>query len=249
MSDDTQEKTQTIEGTAGTPINLKDRKIAIAFPSPDLINVGFHHSLIQMITQTSQFVSLGLTNAASSRIAKNRNTIVKNARQLGATDLLYIDSDSIFPVHALMTLLMYDKDIVCATTCRRKGGDKSPVAIPLDFASIEPNQRLVKMRQVGLPFMLIKMSVFDKLDGLNAAKDGTYFAEPPRWMMQQRGWDVGGDDELFGEDEYFCQLVMRAGYDIWCDMGLSMEIGHIGNQVFYIEQSQPPSEAKVDETL
>jgi len=234
----------------GLPIDLKGRKIAIAFPSPDTIPVEFHHCLMQMITNTAQYVSLGLTNSASSRIAKNRISIVENARQMGATDLLFIDSDSVFPVHSLVTLLMHDKDIVCATTCRRKGNDKSPVAVPVDYASITPHQRLVKMRQVGFPFMLIKMAVFDKLDELGVAPNKTYFAEPPRWMANKfLGWDVKGDDELFGEDEYFCQLVLRAGYDIWCDMALSMNIGHIGLSVNFIENPKEPIPAKVDEVL
>ncbi len=240
----------TITATAGIPIDLKNRKIGIGIPSGDLISVEFQNALIQLITQSSQFVSLGLTNAISSRIATNRNTIVRNARQLGATDILWIDSDSIFPIQSLMKLLMHDKDIVCATTCRRKGTDRSPVAAPLDLKSIEPYQKLIKMKQIGFPFMLTKMSVFDKLDELGVAKDGTYFAEPPRWQMLEKGWDIPGDDALVGEDEYFCQLALRAGFDIWCDMELSMEIGHIGMNVFYIEN--PPNStvaAKVDEVL
>ncbi len=239
---------QVITSVDGKPLDLSKRKIGIAFPSPDTIPVEFHHCLMQMITATAQHVSLGLTNSASSRIAKNRISIVENARLLGATDLLFIDSDSIFPVHALMTLIMQDKDIVCATTCRRKGNDMSPVAVPADYASITPGQRMVKMKQIGFPFMLIKMSVFDKLDELGVAPDHTYFAEPPRWMTNKYlNWDVKGDDELMGEDEYFCQLVLRAGYDIWCDMGLSMEIGHIGYQVRFIEN--PPAPPKLDDTL
>ncbi len=229
----------------GAPIDLSKRKIGIAFPSPDLVSVEFHNSLIQLITQSSQFVSLGLTNAVSSRIAVNRNIIVKNARSMDVTDILWIDSDSTFPVQSLMQLLMHDKDIVCATTCRRKGNDRSPVALPLDFASIEPNQRMVKMRQIGFPFMLTKMAVFDKLDELGLAPDEAYFAEPPRWMVNQLGWDVPGADALLGEDEYWCQLVLKAGYDIWCDMELSMQIGHIGTKVYYIENDKIPAEKPV----
>ncbi len=100
--------------------------------------------------------------------------------------------------------------------------------------------------------MLIKMSVFDKLDELGFAADHTYFAEPPRWMVNKYlGWNINGDDELMGEDEYFCQLLLHAGYDIWCDMGLSMEIGHLGISVNFIEQNEPIDKpaAKVDEAL
>jgi len=109
------------------------------------------------------------------------------------------------------------------------------------------------MKHIGLPFMLIKMSVFDKLDELGLAPDHTYFAEPPRWMMRKQGWDIEGIDELVAEDEYFCYLVQKAGFDIWCDMGLSMEIGHIGPQINYIEQQEAQAELsqaiKVDEVL
>lgn len=237
-------------GTLGNPIDLKDRKICIGYPSPELVDYRFHSSLIELITQTAQFVSLGLTNAISSRVAVNRNTIVQNARALGATDILWVDTDSVFPISALMRLLMHDKDIVCATTCRRKGVNREPVALPLNMAEIKSNQQLVRMKQIGFPFMLTKISVFDKLDELKLSQDKAYFAEPPRWMMRKMGWDIAGTDALVGEDEYWCELVLRAGFDIWCDMELSMEIGHIGSTVFYIEnQPESHANAKVDESL
>lgn len=242
-----------ISGVVGAPMDLSKRKIAIGFPSPDLIDVAFHNALIKMITQTSQFVPLGLTNVVGSRIAMNRNTIVKQARMLGVTDILWIDSDTVFPIDALMRLLMRDKDIVCATTCKRKGNDRSPVARVEDLASIEPNQILVKMKEIGFAFMLTKMSVFDKLEELGYAPesdsgDRPYFAEPPRWMMEALGDAIPGPDSLVGEDHYWCYLVRKAGFDIWCDMELTMEIGHVGNIVYYVENAVSP-EAKVDEVL
>lgn len=241
----------SITATLGTPIDLKQRRVAIGYPSPDQFDHRFHMSLVEMITQTAQFVPLGLTNAVSSRITVNRNAIVENARRIGVTDLLWIDADTKFPINALMRLLMRDKDIVCATTCRRKGNDRSPIAVPMDLSSIQPGQVLVPMRQVGMPFMLTKMSVFDKLDEYLSQQVGSrvlsqkppYFAEPPRWMT-----DIPGVDAVVGEDEYFCDLVLKAGFDIWCDMELSMEIGHIGTAVYYIENPAAP-EARVDETL
>jgi len=240
----------TAIGTAGQPIDLKNRKIGIGYPSPELIDYRFHSSLIELITQTSQFVPLGLTNAVSSRIAVNRNTIVQNARILGATDILWLDSDSVFPVSALMRLLMHDKDIVCASTCRRKGVNRDPVCLPLNFSEIKPGDKLVRMKQIGFPFMLTKMSVFDKLDASGLAPDKCYFAEPPRDMMRKAGWDLPGTDALLGEDEYWCELVLKLGMDIWCDMELTMEIGHVGSDVFYVTQPQiATAPAKVDVTL
>lgn len=250
LKQDNEPQTTTVEGSIGAPLDFSKRKIAIGFPSSDYVNVEFHNALIQLITQTAQFVPLGLTNAVSSRIAVNRNIIVENARSLGATDILWIDSDSVFPVQSLMHLLTHDKDIVCATTCRRKGNDRSPVAVPADLASVKPNQELVDMKQIGFPFMLTKMSVFDKLDELGLAPDKAYFAEPSRNMMRKQGWDITGDDAIVGEDEYWCYLVRKAGFQIWCDMGLSMQIGHVGTKTYYIENPQVPAgEAKVDIAL
>lgn len=216
---------------------LQDRLVAIGIPSPERIDYRFYTCLIDLITQTSRFVPIGMTQAVGSRIAFNRNVIVENAKKIGATDLLWIDSDSHFPINALMTLLMHDKDVVCATTCRRQGKDRGPICAPMDLASIQPNQVLVKMRQIGMPFMLTKMSVFDSLEK-------PYFAEPPRKMT-----DIEGEQELVGEDEYFCEALLKAGFDIWCDMELSMQVGHIGSTVLYIENPPNAPEGKIDEVL
>lgn len=218
----------------------KDRRICVGYPSPELLDYRFHVSLIEMVTQSSQFVPLGLTNAISSRVAVNRNLIVDNARQMGATDILWIDADSVFPVNALVRLLKHDKDIACATTCRRKTNDRSPVALPIDHTTIEPFQKIVKMKLVGFPFMLTKMSVFDKLKR-------PYFAEPPRWMMPEIDTGI---DEVVGEDEYFCHNARMAGFDLNCDMELTMEIGHVGSTVYYIEQPiTPKPNGKIDMVL
>lgn len=222
-------------------MDLSKRLICIGYPSSEMIPTQFATDLINLATQTSAFVRVGLTNAVSSNIPENRNVIVDNARMMGATDILWIDSDQKFPVNGLVRLLAHDKDIACATTCRRKLHDRSPVAIPLDLASIEPNQKLVKVKLVGFPFMLVKMSVYDKLEK-------PYFAMPPRNKT-----DIAtGISQVVGEDEYFCDAALKAGFDIWCDMELSMEIGHIGQQVFYITQQQqnlPSPDAKIDVRL
>lgn len=246
-----QAESATVTGVAGNIMDLKKRKIAIGYPSPELVDFRFHSALIELITQTSQYVPLGLTNAVSSRIAVNRNTIVENARMLGATDILWVDTDSHFPVSALMRLIMHNKDIVCATTCRRKGVNRDPVAVPISREEALSGNKLIRLRQVGFPFMLTRMSVFNKLDELGLAGGKSYFAEPPRWMMAKAGWPIEGEDAIVGEDEYWCYLVIKAGMEIWCDMELSMEIGHIGSTVFYIENrpEDTPAALGVSETL
>lgn len=240
-----------MEATVGNSIDLKNVKVCIAYPSPDLVHADFMNDIIQLVTNSGQFVKLGITTATSSRIAVNRNELVKNARIIGdCTHILFIDSDTKFPIVGLMQLLMHDKDIVCATTCKRKGGDRAAIGVAMDFESVKPDQQLVHMKEIGMPFMLVKMSVFDKIDKLGLAPDNAYFADCPRWMMRQLGWKVVGDEALMGEDHYFCYLANKADFEIWCDMELSMQIGHLGLDCFYIKNpEQTAREARVDESL
>lgn len=240
-----------MEATIETPIDLKNIKVCIAYPSPDTVHTDFMNDVIQLITNSGQFVRLGITTSNSSRIAVNRNILVANARLIGdCTHILFVDSDTKFPIPGLMQLLMHDKDIVCATTCKRKGNDRSAIGRAKDYSSIKPDQQLVQMIEIGMPFMLVKLSVFDKIDKDGLAPNNVYFADCPRWMMRQIGWNVEGDEALMAEDHYFCYLAQKAGYEIWCDMELSMGIGHLGLDCFYIKNpEQIAHEAKVDEIL
>lgn len=235
----------------------KDRHICIAWPSPELADYRFHHSLLQFIIQNGMYVRIGITNPVSSRVAVNRNIIVEEARKQGATDIMWLDADSVFPINGLLRLLNHDKDIACATTCRRKGNDRRAIATVDEGYVALPGRKLDSLKLVGFPFMLTKMSVFDKLDeyfkGIvpqdsysKLGEKPPYFAEPPRWMVP----DVDtSNDKLIGEDEYFCHFARKAGMEIFCDPALSMEIGHVGSTVFYIDPNQGVQEAKVDMKL
>lgn len=218
---------------------MKKLKITIGYPSPERLDYRFYQDLLNSVFQNWIEFDLKLSNTVGSRIVMNRNQIVDEAKKNNSDYILWIDSDTKFPVNGLRRLLAHNKDVVCATTSRRIGSDRSPACYPLDVKAIQPFQQLVPMRFIGFPFMLTKMSVFERLRE-------PYFAEPPRWMMDEiHGSDTVGyqyqdkDKDVMPEDEYFCWQLRRAGIDIWCDMQLSMEIGHIGTTVYYIENPLP----------
>ncbi len=229
-------------------MDYKDRRICIGYPSPDRISAQFTTALFEMATQTMGILGaqVGLANAIGSVIPVNRCEIVKTARLMGATDLLTIDTDSLFPIHALAKLLQHDKDIICATTCSRILTSRTPIGVPLDTSTLTPFQKLVPMKMVGFPFMLTKMSVFDKLDEFYGAQAKPYYAHPPRWAFPEI---TTCNYEIVGEDEYFCHRVLGAGMEILCDMELSMEVGHLGNTINYIENAVNNTPAKIDFTL
>lgn len=222
---------------AGIKAKYKDRHIVIAWPSLESTDCRFNDALMELVAQNLNIISLGLAHSISSRISINRNKCVDKARSLGATDILWVDADTTFPTNGLIRLLMHDKDIVGATT-RRRDNRGFPVGIQ---ENPEEHEAMVKMRLLGFPFMLTSMRVFEKLER-------PYFSEAPRKLLPEIDTMP---DELIGEDEYWCHNVRKAGFDIWCDMRLSTEIGHVTTEVKFIEQEyiQYPDAQKLDERL
>lgn len=217
----------------------KDRKVLVASPSSGRLDHRFYDSFLDMVQASAPIITLRKAWAMGSRITSARNAIVDHARMVGCTDILWIDDDTKFPINGLIRLLEHDKDIVCATTCSRSGTDNTPIGVALEA---QEGQQLVKMERVGFPFMLIKMAVFDKLRQ-------PYFAEPPVWMFNKEIATKYEDLDVIGEDTYFCLFARAAGFDIWCDGALSLEIGHIGTKVFYIENPIPAITQKADIVL
>lgn len=200
---------------------MSEVRICVGIPSGDMVHAGFLTSLMRLVLQ-SKHLTLDFFNHRSSRITANRNEIVKFAKENNATHVLFIDADMTFPPYALTELLKYDKDIACATATKREEGPSDPIGVPCSADSAVTNKRLIQMDFVGMPFMLIKMSVFDKLKE-------PYFCEPVI------------NDELIPEDNYFCQEVRMAGVEIWCDLAISMEMGHLGIKEYKIAPVKEPN--------
>jgi hypothetical protein len=65
--------------------------------------------------------------------------------------------------------------------------------------------------------LLIKMNVFSKL-------------RRPYFHLRV---DEGLGVEI-GEDIVFCEKARKEGFQVWCDPALSLELGHVGQSVFFI---------------
>ena len=232
-----------------TVIDYKQFRICVGVPSPERTDHRFNAALLKLLLRNAGVVGdLGLVNTIGSRIAKNRNGIVENALNSNCTHIMWIDADSQFPFSGMIRLLRWQKDIVCATTCLRDGSDSRPLCDLLNPETIDYDQPLLPIKNVGFPFMLTKIDVFKTLQP-------PFFAEPPYWMMKQTFPELRDDlhpvqdHELMGEDVYFCTMARKAGWKIWLDTTLSMEIGHVGSKVYYIQQLLQPSRMQMDVQL
>lgn len=191
-------------------------KVCVAFPSGDLVNVRFVKSILDLFAYSTSSIDIFWANFVGSRITENRNNLVKIALEGNATHIMFVDSDMTFPADSLQRLLNYDLDIVCATASKRDESCRDMIGIPSSNEDAVTSKTLIEMDSVGLPFMLIKMNIFFKINK-------PYFAEPEN-----------GED-LVPEDAYFCHKVKMSGAKIFCDLALSLNIGHLGIKEYKIE--------------
>ena len=165
---------------------------------------------------------LRLWNARGSILPRSRTTLAQKALESGATHLLFLDSDMVFPPDTLHRLLSWRKSVV-ACNCPTKMLPSTPTArgfsetaltgVPL--YSKPGDGGLEKVWRVGTGVMLVETRVFHTL--------------PQPWFP------ITWDDKLQdyrGEDWSFVEALEKAGIPTWIDTRLSRQIGHVGDLRF-----------------
>jgi hypothetical protein len=161
-------------------------------------------------------VDFALLNPQFTIVPGGRCDAVMNAFKVLADFILFIDSDMTFPADTLPRLLSWDKDIVGCDASRT-----THPFTPVIWKCIKGNKLKYKkgvlklVPYLGCAVTLIKMDVFKKLKQ-------PYFQTPPN-----------PDGLTFmGEDVYFSRQAREAGFELYCDLGLSSEVGHLGVKEF-----------------
>lgn len=135
---------------------------------------------------------------------------------INADYVMMIDSDMTFPSDTVDRLLAHDKDIVGATYVRR-GPPFDNLGETLN-ATGDIQSGLVEMKRIPTGMLLIRAEVFKRL---------------------RRPYFRFGIDEIhganIGEDCTFSDMVRDLDYQIWCDVDLSKEIGHLHQYALTVE--------------
>lgn len=164
-------------------------------------------------------VKVGWQTMAGSNLAQQRQQLVSRALHLGATHILFWDSDIKAPgdciIRALnrsaaMVVTNYPtKEIVSRPTVYLDGDEHTgPLwTKPGDTGVVRDVAR------AGLGWALIDAQVFDYLE----LPWFHFQPQPPEFVV------------IGGEDHFFCDKVRAKGIGIVCDQDLSLEIAHIGN--------------------
>lgn len=203
-------------------------KVLVGVPSMDTWKADFAMSLIYMITYASQTRShernihmLRLWNSRGSLLPRQRTTLVKQALQMQATHVLFLDSDMMFPANTLSLLLSRGKSVIAANCAVKQIPSQSTARLKSDKPNGTPlltgndSVGIERVWRVGTGIMLVETRVFSEI--------------PEPWFPF--GWNEE-TQEYVGEDWEFCRKLEEAEIPIYIDHSLSKSVGHIGDFVY-----------------
>jgi hypothetical protein len=210
-------------------------KVAICVPSGDTVCKGFAMALAALSYTCGPHhdqpaIPIALVGTEGSLIVRNRCESIAQAQALGCDYVLFLDSDMQFPPVTLRRLLAHGKEIVGATYVQREPPHRLLGKFLPD--TMLTSDRLHEVEALPAGCLLIKLSVFDGM------------AKP---YFRTEAHEEQGDDPAWfeGEDYYFCRIARERGHELWLDVGLSMQLGHIGRFVNTIatQRAEQPEEA------
>lgn len=148
-------------------------------------------------------------------IGDQRNLLAERSMEQGAEWLFWLDSDQVFPHDTLMRLLSRKVDIVGPNIARRST-PTGPTAGRLtnDGSRMLPVWTRPEQAQA---------SELEEVDGLGfgiCLVSRRVFEAVPRPWFDNRN-----------EDYLFCAKAKLAGFKVYCDHGLTADVGHVGEKV------------------
>jgi GT2 family glycosyltransferase len=205
-------------------------KVAICTPLHGDPKAGYVNSLADLLLAArAPEVELRFCRCSSSNVVRARTELARIALEWGADHLLWLDSDQTFPPNTLARLLSTGQAIV--------GCNISTRAEPCQPTARDPSGRLVHTTP--------EEAARNVLQEVGSIGFGVLLTAAELFAKLPRPWFLMPDDQgtIIGEDYYFCRQARAAGYRIYVDQGLSMQIGHIGERVFRITDALPAAEA------
>lgn len=177
-----------------------DTKVLIATLCKNTITSQCAFSLVNMVNKTDIPVSYAMQMGAD--IPGGRTILINKAIEQGFSHILFVDEDMAFGSDSLDRLMAHNKDIV--------GADYNFREFPLKGMADKMDEgELVRCKSMPTGFMLIRLSIFEKI-------------EKPWFAFE---WDNNGELKN-SEDVYFCHKAREVGFNIYCDT--TLQVKHVG---------------------
>lgn len=215
-------------------------KIALCIPVYGTCSAKFLYSILKMVSFTQnatiewdgEIVKPEVIPllVSCSMLVESRSRLVVEAINADADYLLWMDADHVFPEDALIRLLGRSRLVVGCNYARRFE-PTSPTAAKrniedeesgLLWTTLEKAQanELEECDHLGFGLCLMDMRVFGALEAKAKSEGKEHF-----WPLFH--FEIKPDGiSAIGEDVYFFRKLREAGIKVFCDHGLSWEVGH-----------------------
>lgn len=183
---------------------------------------------------------MGTVNPRSSDLIMSRTGCVQTALTAGATHILWLDSDMLFPANTLHRLFAHRKPVVAGNYA---GKAKHHQVTAQNEHYPRPNGEdavfslgktgLEHVKRAGMGCMLVACEVFYRIDY-------PFFGHSWHWMGDGEPKTRIKDPKTFPwtswkgafEDWFFCKRLEDGGIPLLVDHDLSNELGHYGGCVY-----------------
>lgn len=214
---------------------MKPNHIAVCCPARDMVHTSFAFDLAiacsMHVAQTEDIVAP--FTSAGTLICSQRTALAQEALQMGATHILWLDSDMRFPQDVIARMLAHDEPIVSCNYSQRRF-PPGPVAMAhrgeneiRRIYTTDESHGLQEVDYVGMGAMMVQRRVFE-------AMEMPWFAIP--WATNGIGY--------IGEDVFFCRKAREHGFPTLIDHDLSKEVAHIGAFEYRLEHTIAVRDAK-----
>lgn len=191
-----------------------EKKLAICVPTRDTVHSGFTFCLTELVANlVNAKIDYKLYFENGSILPEQRNRLVQSAMLDNCTEILWLDTDMVFPPDVYDKLSKRKRDIVACNYSTRHWPFRS-VAFTSDK---DLDKRLTKRKgihevaSVGMGIMLTNIKVFEKLHL-------PYFSFRFDRKLEQ----------YVGEDIEFCRTARDYDFKIHVDADLSEKCAHLG---------------------
>lgn len=209
-------------------INLEEVSVAVCVPARDMVHTVFAFGLAELTKyNTQKGIKTSVHFNMGTLVVNQRETLVQQALDVGATHIMWIDSDMGFPKDTVERLLAHNKSIVAGNySTRRKPFKTVAYKRILDWRSYlvhdNESKELVEVEGIGMGCMLERTDVYKVL--------------PKPWFALE--YQAKSDDHM-GEDMYHCRSLKTAGYTVYVDPVISTKLQHIGSFAYTTDLVEP----------
>ena len=181
--------------------------LAICVPVRDTVHSEFAFCLSQLIAAlTRNNVEHQLFFENGSMIADQRRRLVEVALERSAQQILWLDSDMMFPANIYRKLDEHNVSVVACTYSTRTPPYRNVAS------GLSGNTGLQFADAVGMGCMLVDTEVYHQI--------------PRPWFNMI--WD-DKTQTFSGEDVYFCEELIKNRYNVMVDCDTSKQCSHIGS--------------------